>query len=205
MLSITIRNYLIGLAILLGLVFLASATVKAQTAPENSKPGSTLEQRVAQRKAERKVTLDDKTVRRLETRCTNTQGKIRTLKSRYSDTSNNRNKTYRSIDAKMWVIIGSLKLIDKDTFKLEQQRLELAKQVAAFDNSSAQFRQVMDDAAAMNCKADPAGFMALIETARLYNAQIRESFTGIRTYVIDTIKPTITEYSTDLELKASTE
>ena len=186
-------------------MFLASATVKAQTAPENSKPGSTLEQRVAQRKAERKVTLDDKTVRRLETRCTNTQGKIRTLKSRYSDTSNNRNKTYRNIDAKMWVIIGSLKLIDKDTFKLEQQRLELAKQVAAFDNSSAQFRQVMDDAAAMNCRADPAGFMALIETARLYNAQIRKSFTSIRSYVIDTIKPTITEYSTELELKASTE
>lgn len=185
------------------LVFTGQAS--AQAPPAAPPAGSTLEQRVAQRKQERQTNLDEKTAKRVQDKCTVTQNKIRTLKDGYTVSADNRNNTYRKIDAKIWVVIGSLKLIDKDTFKLEQQRQELAKQAAEFDTASAQFKQTLDDVAAINCKADPNGFMALVETSRLYNAQIRTSFKNIRAYVTDQVKPTITQHSDDLKIKASTE
>lgn len=177
----------------------------AATNPKNTPPGSSLEQRIAQRKKERKIKLDDNTKTRLEGQCVYAQGNLRTLTDSYSKSSDNRDKVYRSIDAKLWIVIGSLKLINKDTFSLEQQRLEYLKRVQAFEGQSSQFQQVINDMLAMNCKADPVGFKALLETARIYNAQIRSSFIGIKSYLIDHVQQTITQQADDLKLKTSTE
>lgn len=205
MLSITIKKYFVGLVLVIGLTMLLSSMVKAQSAPANAPAGSTLEQRVAQRKQERQTNLDEKAAKRVQDRCVRTQNKIRSTSKTYTDSSDNRNNVYRKIDAKLWITIGSLKLSNQDTFKLEQQRLELAKKVEAFDNSSAQMRQALDDASAINCASDPNGFMALIETTRQYNAQIRESFKDIKNYVVDQIKPTLTDHANNLKLKTNTE
>lgn len=184
---------------------LAVPKIGAVTAPADAKPGSSLSQRIAQRKNERQIKLDQNNILRIQGQCTFTQSKVRTLSESYTETIDNRDKVYRSIDAKLWIIIGSLKLIGKDTFSLEQQRLVYAKNINKFDNLASQFKQTIDDVTAMNCKADPNGFMALIETARLYNDQIRQSFQEIKSYVIDEIKPTITQHANDLKIKTTTE
>lgn len=186
-------------------LFLMAATAGAQTPPADAPAGSSLEQRVAQRKKERAVALDQNTTERLQNRCTDAQGKIRSIRGSYTTSSNKRNDVYKDIDAKLWIIIGSLKLIDKDTFTLEQQRLELLKQIKAFDNASVQMRQTLDDITAINCKADPAGFKSLLETAKIYNSQVRSSFVSIKTYIVDQIKPTLSSLANDLKIKASTE
>jgi hypothetical protein len=173
--------------------------------PANTKPGSSLGQRIAQRKKERKIKLDRNNIERVQNQCTRTQGKLRTLSDSYTRSIDNRSKVYRVIDAKLWIIIGSLKFIDKDTFKLEQNRLNYLKEVKAFDNSSAQFKQTIDDIMAMNCRADPNGFISLVATARLYNQQVRTSFKDIKGYLVNEVKPTITQYSDDLKIKTSTE
>ena len=186
-------------------LFALSASAGAQTPPGDSVPGSSLEQRVVQRKQERAITLDEKTAKRMQDRCVNTQNKLRSIRDTYTSSSNNRDNIYKDVDAKLWVVIGSLKLIDKDTFKLEQQRLELTKHIKEFDNASTQLRQTLDDITAMNCKADVVGFKALVDTARLYNAQVRSSFIIIKSHIIDHIKPTLGEYANELKIKASTE
>lgn len=194
--------------IVLVFVFTASSLgsyVSAASNPANTPPGSSLQQRITQRKAERQLKLDDLTKSRLESQCVYAQGKLRTLTDSYSTSSNNRDGVYRSIDAKLWIIIGSLKLINKDTFKLEQQRQEYLKRVQAFENQSTQFQQAINDILAMNCKADPVGFKALLETARLYNAQIRSSFIGIKSYLIDQVQQTINQQADDLKIKTSTQ
>lgn len=177
----------------------------AASNPANTAPGSTLDQRVAQRKKERQIKLDDINKTRLQAQCVYAQGALRTLTDSYSKASDNRDKVYRGIDAKLWIIIGSLKLINKDTFKLEQQRQDYLKRVLAFENQSTQFQQTINDMLAMNCKADPNGFKALLETARLYNAQIRSSFISIRSYLIDQVQQTISQQADDLKLKTSME
>lgn len=194
--------------IVLVFIFAASSLggyASAASNPANTAPGSTLEQRIAQRKKERKIKLDEINKTRLQNQCVYAQANLRTLTDSYSKTADNRDKVYRGIDAKLWIIIGSLKLINKDTFKLEQQRQEYLKRVLAFENQSNQFQQTINDMLAMNCKADPTGFKALLETARLYNAQIRSSFIGIRSYLIDQVQQTVSQQADDLKLKTSTE
>lgn len=172
----------------------------ASSSPANSNPGSTLSQRVAQRKIEQNIRLSKPDMARLQSQCTGVQSVIRTLTDSYTTSSNNRDKIYRGIDAKLWIIIGSLKLDGKDTFKLEQQRDGYIKRVQAFENESNQFQQAISDLAAINCQADPAGFQALIQTARAYNAQIRSSFINIKSYLIDQIQPIITQQADALKL-----
>lgn len=205
MLNEASKIYILILAFFASLLFFSAANLNAQTPPADTAPGSTLEQRVAQRKQERAITLDERTTERIQNRCVNAQNKIRSIRDTYTASSDNRNNVYKDVDAKLWVVIGSLKLVDKDTFKLEQQRLELAGKIKSFDNSTTQLRQTLDDMTAINCKADPVGFKALLETARLYNGQVRTSFTNIRSYIIDEIKPTLSAQANDLKVKASTE
>lgn len=204
MLSAATKTYLLIIAVFACLLIF-SASVRAETPPADAPAGSTLEQRVAQRKQERSVALDQKTIDRLQSKCTDTQGKIRSIRDSYTTSSNKRNGVYKDVDAKLWIVIGSLKLIDKDTFNLEQQRLELLKQIKTFDNASAQLRQTLDDITAINCKADPAGFKSLVETAKIYNSQVRNSFVSIKTYIVDQIKPTLSALANELKVKASTE
>lgn len=202
------KGFLIAFALTLAaLAGLLTLGLKAEAAspPADAKPGSTLQQRIAQRKQERQIKLDKNDTVRLQAQCTAAQGRIRTMGDSYTTATENRDKVYRGIDAKIWIIIGSLKLINKDTYRLEQQRVELAKKIKAFDNQSAQFRQALGDITAMNCAADPTGFTALLETARLYNVQIRNTFKSIQSYIVDQVKPTITQQANDLKLNTTTE
>lgn len=190
------------LAMFVAAVGLSTLSASAQS---DTPAGSSIQQRVSQRKQERKIALDENNKKRLESVCVNSQTKIRILRDEYVKVSDKRSEVYRKVDARLWVLIGSLKYINKDTFKLEQQRSELLKQVKAYENSVSQFRQTLEDAAAINCKADAEGFKALVETAKLYNTQIRTQANGIRQYVTDQIKPTITAQANALKPKTSTE
>ena len=194
----------LGAIIIAATAFLASQ-VGAQTTPSPTKSGSSLEQRIKQRKAERKIKLDLDNTERIQGTCVNTQTIIRQLRDQYVEVAKNRSDVYRRADAKLWVTIGSLKFIDKDTFKLEQQRLSFVKQVNAFEASVNEFRQSLDDMTAMNCKADANGFMSLLETARLYNTRIRTQSDGIKNDVINLIRPTLTNHANELKPNQSTQ
>jgi hypothetical protein len=193
--------YLLVLVLLISsVVIFRSHTDAAVVPPKNTPPGSTLNQRIAQRKLERGTRLDTTNIQRIQSTCTGTQGIFRGYSENYSSMTANRDKVYGSIDAKLWIVIGSLKLVNEDTFKLEQQRLAFAKMVQKFDNQAAQFKQTVSDITAMNCQADPNGFVALVETSRLYNAQVRQSFKDIRNQVVNSLNPTITQHANDLRV-----
>lgn len=182
-----------------------SSYVSAQSAPQPTKPGSSLEQRVAQRKVERKVKLDALSTTRYEGSCVRAQTTLRQLRDEYVAVIDKRKEIYRKVDAKLWVAIGNLKYVNKDTFKLEQQRTELLRQTKGFEAASDEFRQLLDDISTMNCAADIIGFQAMIETARLYNTQIRNRSDGITDQVVNKIKPIISGHANELRPKASQE
>jgi hypothetical protein len=195
-----VRLVILAFVILAGLLA-GFAAAKAASGPANTAPGSTLNQRVAQRKGEQRIKLNTNDKQRIQFQCTLAQSKLRTMGDTYSSSSDNRDKVYHQIDAALWIIIGKLKVAGKDTFSLEQQRTGYIKRVKAFENQSEEFQQVIKDMLAMNCKADPTGFKALLETARDYNAQIRSSFISIKAYLVDTVQPTISQQSDDLKIK----
>jgi hypothetical protein len=196
------KNWLFSLAILLVVAVFLSATVSAQ-AP--TKPGSSLEQRVAQRKAERKIKLDEKSVKRLERSCVSAQTNLRQLRDEYVSVFDKRKEVYRKVDAKLWVAIGNLKYVNKDTFRLEQQRAQFLKQANAFDASADEFKQALDDISTMNCAADVVGFKAMVETTRLYNTKLRNQANGITNHVVNNIKPVLSNHANELRPRTSQE
>lgn len=187
----------IGLAI--------AAPVKAQVPPAATPAGSTIDQRLAQRKAERNVVLAEKDSVRLQTTCVSAQTKIRALQQKNDAATANRLKIYQQIDAKLWIMIGKLKVAEKDTFGLEKQRATLAEKTSVFQQTSAAYKQALDDAAVVNCKADPAGFKALVDTSRIYRTQVRDQTKGIFNYITNDVKQSLSTYANDLQTKPSTE
>lgn len=191
-------KFYIALSTLLPACVIGGGVVLAQSAPAPPALGGTLEQRVAQRKVEQAISLDETDQKRLASRCVVVQGKIRSLNQKVSPAIASRTETYLQIDAKLWIAIGQLKLAGQDTLNLEKQRSELAAQVAAFVDSAGHLTQVLDDIQVMNCQADVTGFMSLIETARIYHIEARAKAEGMRKYVIDDIKTTLGTYASDL-------
>ncbi len=198
----------IYIALVLSVVLIAplilASSVYAALPPGAPAPGSTFAQRLEQRKQEQQVKMDKKEMDRLSGRCINVQSLIRPLQQATGQTVSKRTSTYQKIDAKLWVVIGQLKLAGKDTFKLEKQRTELAGKAAAFQTVSAQYQQTMDDILIINCQADIVGFKSLLETVRAYHNQVRTGSADVRSFVLDTIKPSLADYVTQLQPQAET-
>jgi hypothetical protein len=194
------------LALLLAICGISAfpVAVTAQAPPGPTPTDSSFDQRLAQRKAERNVALDEKTQRRLVTVCTNAQAKVRALQQKTTPALDNRTKVYQQMDAKLWIMIGKLKLAENDTFSLEKQRAALVQKSNEFQATAKSYQQALDDLLVVNCRADQAGFKALVDTARLYRAQLRQQAKSIHDYVVNDIKATLSGFAADLQAKPST-
>lgn len=190
-----------GVLVVAGLFVFSQAN--AQSPPKAAKPGSSFKQRLAHRKAERKIRLAEDDVRRLESKCVDAQNNIRSLQQKASTVLNNRTRVYQRVDAKLWIIIGQLKLAEKDTFNLEKQRSKYAASISKFQSTGNQYRQVLDDLTIINCQADPVGFKALLDTARIYQSQLRNQSETIRSQVVNEIKNTLSQHATDMQPKTN--
>ena len=173
----------------------------AWATPADTPSGSTLEQRIKQRMTEQKVNLSEKDVTRYKSRCVNTQNTVREIQTQLGKISKNRQDVYGKIDGKLWIIIGELKLAKQDTFQLEKQRTEYAKMVTAYINTLNQYNQTLDDIVVMNCQANLAGFIALVKTAREYHTSLRQQSVDINTYIVNSIKTSLSDFATALQPK----
>ncbi len=171
----------------------------AFTQPASPAPGSTVVQRLEQRKKERAITLDEATQKRLGNQCLSAQSKIRISQQTLTQLFADRAKTHRQVDGKLWVSIGQLKLAEKDTFVLEQKRAKLAEKSAAVETTASNFQQTLDDIVVLNCKADAIGFKALLDTSRLYLSQVRDQSADTRNYILNDIKPALATHAKELQ------
>lgn len=187
----------LALAFLVLLIFVPTIVMAAD--PSSPAPGSTLEQRVTQRKQEQQVVLDETQTKRVQKQCKAAQVRLGSVIKDITKLSDNRSTTYRNVDGATLVAIGKLKIATKDTFALQQNRDEFAKQVAQFEATTAQYKQAIEDASLMNCEADPVGFMAMMATARSYNSMLSAQSKNISAVVADKIKPQLESFSKELQ------
>ncbi len=178
---------------------LVAAKAHADTPPATPPAGSNASQRLAQRKAERNVQLDAKDTKRLSQFCTVSQGKLGVLKSTTNKNFINRKTEYQNMAADLWVIIGKLKLAGKDTFQLEKQLATLTDKINNFQTVVTNYQQALDDTVVINCQADVVGFKALLDTTRLYYADLIARSKDIRSFVSDTVKTSLTSQLNDLQ------
>lgn len=177
----------------------------ADTPPAQPPAGSTLEQRIAQRKAERGTNLNANDLNRMVSTCKLAQTKIRTIATSEVPMLDKRSQIYGSIDAKLWIVTGQLKLAKQDTFQLEKLRLTLFDKNSSFQAIATNYKQALDDSLIINCQADPNGFKALLDTARLYDDQMRSQSSSNRDYVVNTIKPALDDFVSKLQPKSPDE
>lgn len=205
--SVTKTNiFYISFIIAVAAVFFAALVrpVAAQVPPATPGAATTLQQRIEQRKTERNVTLSEPEYKRLISVCNAAQTKIRAVQQKATPAVAKRAETYRQIDGKLWVTIGKLKLANKDTFNLETNRTMLAAKIATTQQTGANYLQSLDDTLAIDCKVDPAGFKALLETARIYHTQLRDQSADTRNYITNDVKNSLNDYAVDLQAKSST-
>lgn len=204
--SITMKRFvLILLLVTITATTLSVSTVLAARAPATPPRGSDFAARLRQRKIEREIKLEDRDKTRIDQTCIAAQGKVRSLYQEATAAINQRNVSYQRVDAKLWVIIGRLRLAEQDTFELEKQRINLANRINDFQTTGNNYTEVLDDIQVVNCKADPEGFKALLDTARIYHKQIVDKSNALHEYVVNDIKKTLTGHVTDLQPKAETE
>ncbi|GAC1391143.1 MAG: hypothetical protein NVSMB46_02570 [Candidatus Saccharimonadales bacterium] len=190
-------------AVMMTAPLLFTSITTAQVDPIAPPPGSTFAQRLDQRKKERAIQLDVQTQNRLLAQCIPAQANIRLLQQKLVPMFATRIRTYQTIDAKLWVSIGQLKLANKDTYELEKRRVIFADKTNKFKQSSSDFQQSLDDLGVINCQADVPGFKALLDTARTYLGHLREQIADNRSYVVDSIKPLLNDQVTSLQPKAA--
>lgn len=197
------RTYLAGVTLSATLLVASAGIVSGQTAPSAPPAGGTFAQRLALRKQEQKVQLDERAQDRVTSRCVEAQNIVRQLQQEAGPLLDNREQAYHRIDGILWITIGELKLAEQDTFNLEQERAQLAAKAKTFQTTAEYYIQSLDDITVINCQADPIGFQALLQTARAYHQRIRAQSADIRTYVLDTIKPGIAKHTSELQTRPS--
>lgn len=173
--------------------------------PVDTSPGSTLEQRVNQRKAEQKTNLTPKEITKYQSTCVKSQAAVRDLQTSLGPNISKRIDVYNKVDAKLLIITGQLRLAGKDTKNLEAARSEYANKVLSVTNAMNQYRATLDDLVTIDCKTDINGFMALVATTRQYHQSIRQQANDIKVYVESTIKKSLDNHVKELQPKTNTE
>jgi hypothetical protein len=68
----------------------------------------------------------------------------------------------------------------------------------------ATYTQTISDLGSMDCVTDPLGFKATLESARTQRDLVAKDAAAIRSYLTDTIKPTLQEIRTSLDAADAT-
>ncbi len=180
----------------------ASPTTTAATTDTTVKQNR--DKRVKEHKDKLKVKLSNLEQKRLQERCKNAQGKVSSLQGRITGVETSHNKVYGNLLSRLTTLSDKLKAQGVDTTQLDAQITELTTQVTKFKTDLATYKTDVSDLAALDCAADPSGFKATLEASRIELALLRQESTAIRSYVQNTIKPTLQTIRAALVAKKTT-
>lgn len=162
------------------------------TSTEDEKPNPVeLKARLDARKAALKTRLDATKQARIKLRCKASQSSISNIRGRIKGLETSRTNVYENLLSRLEKLNDRLKANDVDTAALETQLNELHTLIDTFNTDLAAYKLVVGDLADMDCATDPTAFQASLETARTARAKVAESAKAVRTYLTETIKPTL--------------
>jgi hypothetical protein len=150
-----------------------------------------LQERLAKRKTELKIRVTTTEKQRLATRCKNATGPISSLRGRIKGIETSRAQVYDNLVDRLTSLSTKLEARGLNTDELNQQIETLQEKITTFQTDLATYKQIVADLGDMDCAADPEAFKASLEAARSALAKVKLDGTDIRTYVSDTIKPTL--------------
>lgn len=164
---------------------------KVQQIETETKDKTKTEERIKQRVTDLNVKLNSTEERRVKDRCKNAQTAVKTLSNRVKGTETSRNEIYQNLRDRLDNLVTKLNTQNVDTAALTQQITVLEQKITTFKTDLASYKQALSDLENMDCQADPTGFKASLEAARKQRENLNNLIKDIRTYVQDTIKPTL--------------
>lgn len=208
------RFLALGLSTVLSLPVLSVAVVRAQTnnsgssspPTETEKPLSAdelkqLQTRLEKRKAELKIKLTNAEKLSIQNKCKAAQGFVSSVKGRVKGIETSRTEVYGNILDHLTDLSAKLKNKGIDTKTLDGEITTLQDKIQTFNTDLATYKQAVSDLAAMDCKADADGFKASLQAARTALETVNKDSQAVRSYVKDTIKPSLKTIRGELETK----
>lgn len=178
---------------------------ETETETHNGADDKNLANRLQERKSKLKTTVTSTEKLRIQSRCKNSQGKLSSLDGRIKGIQTSREAAYSKITTKLTDLQTKLKAKGVDTAQLDTQIAELNKKIDQYKTDLATYKQAVTDLSAMDCSADPTAFKASLETARAALLTVRQDAVAIKSYVTQTIRPTLQQIKAQLEKDDSTD
>ena len=161
------------------------SSINAQTQDES------LKQRVANYKKQLKREIKQNEQDKFKLRCEVAKAKVTNLSTRVNTIQKNRTKAYENISVKLDKIYKRLNTQAFETSKLKANLDELNAKITTFNSQMKTYKTAVDDMKVIDCKDDPASFIAALEVARKSHEQLVTQVDDIRDYITNTVKPTL--------------
>jgi hypothetical protein len=141
----------------------------------------------------------------IKSKCGASQGNISSLRGRIKGIETSRTQVYQNLVERLTKASGLLSANGADVTELNAQIAELETKIAAFQSGLAEYKEAVTDIAAMDCASDPANFKASLEAARTSRTSLKTKSVEIKTYLRETIRPTLTELRSQTDQGDGTE
>lgn len=162
---------------------------------------------IKERIAEKKLALEEKITAaqtaRIQKRCQAAQTILKKVETRVTERSEKHQTRYDALVSKLTGISERLQAQQVDTTKLDIQIVVVKEKIATYDAASSAYLSAIATTRDMDCQSDPSEFKASLETLREQRAEVVTSIKDIRTYVIETVKPTLQGIVTTLKQQAN--
>lgn len=189
-----LNRMVMALGAVLSLVLYApavSAATPAATNDATKQSTKTLAQRVEDYKTKNPVQLTAAQQAVLKGKCKAAQTITKALTLTVDTSSKNRTTIYGDITTTVEKIVGQLNDANVDTTKLTEQQTKVAELIKTYSTDVTNYKSVLADLNEQDCTTDPVGFKATLEAARGQRTSVNKDVMAIRTYLQDTLKPSL--------------
>lgn len=177
------------------LALTASPVMFAQGNGTNSQSNETttktIQERIAEKKAEIQDKLEANEKERIKNKCVAAQGIIKSnhdvLKTRVAI----RLQAYQNIITRLNNLVAMLEAKNIDTAELKSQISTLSSKIDTFNTDLEQYKQALVDLRDLDCVNDPEAFKASLEVSRSARATVVADAADIHQYIFETVKPTL--------------
>jgi chromosome segregation ATPase len=171
-----------------------NSTTQAAPVSEETTNSSDAEKRDARikaikEKAEAKITAAEE--RRVAGRCIAAQKTVENLQTKMNTVVENRREKYSEITSKLENLVVKLQAASVDTVELEAAIAEVNADVDTALTNIEAYNTSLTDLVGMDCESDPAGFKALVDSAREQRKEIISSHGQLRSRINDSVKPVL--------------
>lgn len=179
--------------------------VRAADTSTSTDTSSTMSARIKAREDILKLKLTLAETARLKLRCNAAQGLVSSLSGRIKGIETSRNEVYGNIVDHLTTLSDKLKAKSVDTTEFDGEITTLKGKIDTYKTDLATYKQDVSDLAALDCTSDPTAFKTTLETARTDLKKVAADIKDIRSYIIDTIKPTLVKIHAQLQTKEQSE